>query len=265
MCLLASCADVKFYSDPALTQKTGLKFHQPKPYVLVTKTGNKESPTKVEVIYLPDLSTPNFAVYKPGWGKHKFSLTLANGILTQYGQETDSQGPETIKAIADLASQGATAFKTFKEAQRLESAEIDAAKGAVQAAMGYLATFLQNPGLANFPQFKSTAQELIDRLRKVEVGLDTDALGQQSTLKGIAKDIEASRIKDAQGVENALSLNNLLDLSHTQVTKAIEILGDLKPTAPEPDFLLFELDMSNGKTSLIPVSPSVIKSVPQGK
>jgi len=263
--VLTSCANVKFYSDEALTQKTGIRYYQPKPYVMVTKTGNKENPVKIEVIYLPDISAPNFAVYKPGWGKHQFSLTLANGIMTQYGQETDSQVPETINAIAGLAAQGATAFKTFKEAQRLESAEIDAAKGSVQQAIGYLATLEQQPAIVNYGGLKQAATDLKRKLSEVEQKLDMDASAQLSVLSSILAQVKTSRIQESPGVADAVSLNNTLDLAANSIQTAIRFLEKLKATPPQPDFILFEIVIRNGETSLIPASNSVRAVLMQAK
>src|SRR5947207_13666480 len=67
---LVACANVTFHSDAALTQKTGLKFYQAKPYLLVEYIGAKDNPIKIEVISLPDLEHPTYALYTPGLASH---------------------------------------------------------------------------------------------------------------------------------------------------------------------------------------------------
>src|SRR6185295_9501305 len=88
--LAAGCAGVKFYETADLKHETGVKVYTAKPYLLVTHTGNKDSPEKVEIIQLPDQANPYYAKYRAGWGTHEFSLKLQNGILTEYNQKTDS-------------------------------------------------------------------------------------------------------------------------------------------------------------------------------
>src|SRR4051812_11677869 len=85
------CARVKFYSDPGLKKETGLTYFEPKPYLLITKSNQVAS---VQVVYLPDKTKPQYAVYKSGFGSHKFNLAIQNGILASYGQEADSKIPE---------------------------------------------------------------------------------------------------------------------------------------------------------------------------
>src|SRR5712671_1266152 len=105
VCWLMSpgCANVTFHSDAALTQKSGLKFYNSKPYLMVSYTGAKDNPVKVEVISLPDLEHPTYAIYHPGWGSHNFTLAQnTNSTLSSYGQTADSKGPETLNAVAGL-------------------------------------------------------------------------------------------------------------------------------------------------------------------
>ena len=86
LCSLCACANVTFHSDAALTQRTGLKYYTAKPYLLIGPTGNKDAPVKAEIISLPDLEHPTYAIYHPGWGSHNFSLAVAsNGSLSSYG------------------------------------------------------------------------------------------------------------------------------------------------------------------------------------
>ena len=102
---LSGCAGLQFYSDQNLqTQETGVKFYYPKPYLLVSRTGAKDNPVQVSVIYLPDQSKPIYAKLKSGYGSADLSLAFQNGILTNIGQKTDTKIPETIAALAGMAT-----------------------------------------------------------------------------------------------------------------------------------------------------------------
>ena len=91
------------WGGPNLSKQTGLKYYTAKPYLLIAPTGNKDAPLKAEIISLPDLEHPTYAIYHPGWGQHIFSLAgSSNGILSSYGQTADSKIPETITALGSL-------------------------------------------------------------------------------------------------------------------------------------------------------------------
>ena len=114
MCL-SGCARFAFYSKPDLTgTETGIKFYTPKPYLLVAHTGGTDKPTDISVIYIPDLANPIYAKPKIGIGSNNLTLTLSNGMLTQFGQQTDSKIPDLIKEIGGLATSLATASTTLR-------------------------------------------------------------------------------------------------------------------------------------------------------
>ncbi len=64
--MLAGCATVKVYSDAELKNETGLRFYTLKPYLLVEYQAEKDNTVKTTVVYLPDLSDPQFMVLKSG-------------------------------------------------------------------------------------------------------------------------------------------------------------------------------------------------------
>ena len=64
--LMSGCATVKVYSDAGLKNETGLRFYTLKPYLLVEYLAEKDKTVKTSVVYLPDLSDPQFMVLKPG-------------------------------------------------------------------------------------------------------------------------------------------------------------------------------------------------------
>lgn len=111
--LLAGCATVKVYSDAGLKNETGLRFYTLRPYLLVEYQAEKDNTVKTSVIYLPDLSDPQFMVMKPGIGSSELKMTLNNGALESYGVATDSQLPESMAAFADILSKSAYAAQNF--------------------------------------------------------------------------------------------------------------------------------------------------------
>lgn len=250
--LLTSCANVTFHSDPELTQKTGLKYYTAKPYLLVSRTGNKDNPVKVELIQLPDLEHPNFALYHPGWGSHQFNLTLSNGILTAYGQTADSKGPETIKAVADLASAAGSSI-----VGGAKSAPFNPVQAAIQEAKDRLNGILEmrTDLIGPFAGKKSEATVFISRL---------DALKPPNvtTLKQIRAAIDKAMISDVAEVGPAVAINNYLKGARDAIDNAIAALGT--PAEKEKsDIELYEIRMEGGRTQLIRVDTSVMQTLIQ--
>jgi hypothetical protein len=104
---LTGCAPVKFYSNPGLTQKSGLKYYTVKPYLQVEKDPLTNSILKATVIYLPDLTNPQYMVIKDGLGSRKVDLKLTDGSINTFGVTTDPKIAETIEAMASLISKSA--------------------------------------------------------------------------------------------------------------------------------------------------------------
>ena len=109
--LLSGCATVKFYSDESLKNETGLRFYSPKPYLLVEYDGTKTVNLKTSIVYLPDLSDPQYIRIKPGIGSAALKLELNNGILSSYGLTTDTKIPETLGKVTDLLTKSTTSLK----------------------------------------------------------------------------------------------------------------------------------------------------------
>ena len=108
--LLTGCASVKFYNDGSLKNETGLKIYSPKPYLLVEYQTAKTGPVKTSIVYLPDLSDPQYIKWKPGIGSSALKLELNNGILTSFGLNTDTKMPETLGKITDLLTKSTSSI-----------------------------------------------------------------------------------------------------------------------------------------------------------
>lgn len=115
--VLTSCSPVKFYSDSGLSKKSGLKYYTAKPYLLVERNSENGRISKATVIYLPDLSNPQFMVINGGPGSGRVEVKLKDGSINSFGMSADSKVARTTEALAELVSEGTDAIadlKTFK-------------------------------------------------------------------------------------------------------------------------------------------------------
>lgn len=111
--LFTGCATVKVYSDEGLKNETGLRYYTLKPYLLIEYLAEKDNTVKTSVVYLPDLSDPQFMILKPGIGSSELKMAFKNSALESYGVATDSQLPESMEAFAAMLSKTAYAAQTF--------------------------------------------------------------------------------------------------------------------------------------------------------
>ena len=111
--LMAGCATVKVYSDAELKNETGLRYYTLRPYLLVEYQAEKDNTVKTTVVYLPDLSNPQYMLLKPGIGSSELKMNFNNGALESYGVVTDSQLPESMEAFAAILSKSAYATQAF--------------------------------------------------------------------------------------------------------------------------------------------------------
>lgn len=107
--LLASCTPVRFYSDANLTKKTGLKFYPVKPFIQLERETETGRVVKSTLLYLPDLSNPQYMAINSGPGAAKADLKLADGMLATFGFESEEILPKSMEALAALISKTAAA------------------------------------------------------------------------------------------------------------------------------------------------------------
>ena len=111
--LVSGCATVKVYSDAGLNNETGLRYYTLKPYLLVEYLANKDNTVKTSVVYLPDLSSPQYMKISSGLGSSELKMSFANSSLESYGVATDSKLPESMEAFAAMLSKSAYAAQAF--------------------------------------------------------------------------------------------------------------------------------------------------------
>jgi hypothetical protein len=109
--LLTGCAPVKIYSDPALSNNTGFKYYTVKPYIQIEKDSQSGAIVKATVLYLPDLSNPQYMKVNGGLGSKKVDIELNNGTIDKLGLTSDTKIPETIEALAAAVTKSADAIK----------------------------------------------------------------------------------------------------------------------------------------------------------
>ena len=115
LCFLSGCASVNFYTGSDLTGKTGLKYYNVKPYLLVEPNATKDNSIKTSVIYLPDLANPGYLAIKPGFGSSELKVALINGSLSSVGLLNESKIPESINSLAALLSKSGYAVTQFSQ------------------------------------------------------------------------------------------------------------------------------------------------------
>lgn len=267
---LSSCANVTFHNDAALKNKTGLKFYNSKPYLLMTYTGSKENPIKTEILSLPDLENPVYAVYHPGWGSHNFTLsTNANGTISSYGQTADSKGPETIASLGGLLSSAGSAYKSIAEgraALRAESADLTAVEGDIRDAIAALsAIVLKKPEeIMPFELKQEAANSITKRLNNVLSQIEKGDLTQDAVLAKISDSLDKAKIEPVTtDAPIVAAINDSFKTAKSSVDRAIKNFKAATGTTPaeKPDFILYEIRVEGGVTSLVQVSTSTARKI----
>jgi hypothetical protein len=106
----SGCSPVKIFSDPGLTKKTGLKYYTVKPFLQIEREPETNRVVKAVILYLPDISSPQFLAIKDGPGSRKFDLKLTDGTINTIGFTSDTNIPESVEALAALISKGSGAI-----------------------------------------------------------------------------------------------------------------------------------------------------------
>jgi hypothetical protein len=268
--VLTGCAGVYFYTDPALTQRTGIPIYAPKPYVLVARTGSKDKPVEVSIVYLNDMERVIYAEPKSGIGSANLTMSLSNGQMTTFGQTTDPKIAELIGSIGGLATAGAGAAKTLADAA-VARAQIGTKQSAVSPViLGGVASDVAkqiSDGLANGSFGGLTTRELTT-VRSAGMSLDRagsalkDATQIASSSQNVAlvkaqADALAAIVPDASKAakrDQSLALVKTLSDSLKAALAPVDTASDSQ-AAVLPDFELYEIVQSPKGPSLRLVKP----------
>jgi len=267
---LQGCAGINIYSEPSLdkSSQTGIPFYAPKPYLLIKRTGAKDNPIDISVIYIPDTSKTFYAKPKAGFGSSKLNLTFENGVLTTLGQEVDPKVTELITALAGVPSQLAGADKIDAETKQI----LDGLKAQNQS--------------SNLMSVGRKITEIITDLNGVQNDSDYAGLFQSSekskvgaakqTLTTLAASFQASGAETQRIAlfktltEETEKLKKIADVARGSTTESQDVLikkldnvvsrlsalvGAEKPKpSAKPTIELYEIDTgSGGKLRLISV------------
>jgi hypothetical protein len=115
------CAPVQFYSNKALTEKTGLKYYTVKPYLHVERDAETNRISKATVIYLPDLANPQYMRIREGVNSKKVNLKFSNGSIDTFGYSSTGKVGESVDALAAMITKGTDALTELNTLKSLQA------------------------------------------------------------------------------------------------------------------------------------------------
>ena len=256
--VVSGCAGVSFYSDPELTKSTGIPIYAPKPYLLVSRTGNKDKPVDVSILYLNDKNHVVYAKPHSGFGSAKLSLALSNGQMTSFGQETDPKIPELITSLSGMITAQAGAGKTGAEAKKIlseieQAADFVKTGARVKAVAVDIAASLKNKKLdALTGDERNDVRDAKDALLAAASTLSdpTKAPAGEAALKAVKEQTEVlSKISDIPGGPNRAEAAGLLK-------GWAALFDEAQPERPkEAAFELYEIIQTGATTTMKRVGP----------
>jgi len=200
----------------------------------------------LDVIYLPDLEHPLYAVQRAGVGKGELTVKMRDGKLTDFGAVADSKAAEFTGALTAGLKSIAEALKTQREAELLR-AKAEAARERAELA-GQLERFADELSQAEStpPGFgKAAVERLSDGLKSAAAKLRDPAL--HGNEEQVAEALEA-RVRDLDRVE-APVLKRELRRIIGRLRAAARVAAAIAST-----FELYEFRMKDGQTTLVRVA-----------
>lgn len=120
MLIISSCAPVKFYSNNGLTEKTGLKYYTVKPFLHVERDAETNRIVKASVVYLPDLSHPQYMVMHDGLNSRKVNLKFTDGAINTFGYASVSKVDSSVDALASLLTKTANVAEDLSSVKSIQ-------------------------------------------------------------------------------------------------------------------------------------------------
>ena len=115
------CVPVQFYSNQGLTEKTGLKYYTVKPFLHVERDPETNRIVKATVLYLPDLSNPQYMVIRDGLNSRKINLKFTDGSINTFGYTSTGKIGESVDALAAIISKGTDALTDLNALKSLQA------------------------------------------------------------------------------------------------------------------------------------------------
>lgn len=124
----AGCAPVQIYSNKGLTEKTGLKYYTVKPFLHVERDPETNRIVKATVLYLPDLSNPQYMIIRDGLNSRKINLKFTDGSINTFGYTSTEKISESVDALAALILKGTDALTDLNALKSLQTAKANSNK-----------------------------------------------------------------------------------------------------------------------------------------
>ena len=119
--VITGCAPVQFYSNKALTEKTGLKYYSVKPFLHVERDAETNRIVKATVLYLPDLANPQYMLIREGLNSKKVNLKFTNGSIDTFGYTSTGKVGESDDALSAMISKGTDALTELNTLKSLQA------------------------------------------------------------------------------------------------------------------------------------------------
>jgi len=119
--LFTTCTPVRIYSNQELTDKTGLKYYAVKPFLHVEREAGTERIVKAVIVYLPDLSNPQYIVIHDGLGSKKVNLDFTDGTIKSFGYSSVGKIGESVDALAAMIAKSTDALIDLKGVQPVKT------------------------------------------------------------------------------------------------------------------------------------------------
>ncbi len=256
--LLSACARWEFSEDQHMRgEEVGLKTWPPKPYLLVSRTGNKDKPVEISVVYLPDLAHPVYVKPRTGYGSANLTIALTNGMVTSVGQTTDTKIPETITALGSFASSATSLAKTLAAQGATDYRQTSANLASIAGGLR------QQIGMAASSNLLTPIELQVASSIAAVVRQDAALLADPKRVQGNIAGVIASLQNALKNWENIQPASNGTEGPEPQVRRNLSVLKDqlakelarLNPTsaagdAAQPALELYEFDNSGPATVL---------------
>ena len=121
--VFAGCAPVQFYSNNGSTEETGLKYYTTKPFLHVERDPETSRIVKATVLYLPDLSNPQYMVIRDGLNSRKINLKFKDGSIDTFGYTSTGKVGESVDALAALISKSTDTLTDLNALKSLQTAK----------------------------------------------------------------------------------------------------------------------------------------------
>ena len=256
--LLSACARWEFSEDQHMKgEEVGLKTWPSKPYLLVARTGNKDKPVEVSVVYLPDLAHPVYVKPRTGYGSANLTIALTNGMITSVGQTTDTKIPETITALGSFTSSAASLAKTLATQGAADYRQTSANLASIAGGLR------QQIGVAASSNLLTPIELQVASSIAAAVGQDAALLADPQKVQGNLAGVIASLQNALKNWDNIKPASNGTEGPEPQVRRSLSVLKDqlakelasLNPTlaagdSTQPAIELYEFDNSGSTTVL---------------